>query len=368
MERGAAYADIQTELFERIEGFVGIESSAIGSKEADDLIAHFEKWFASKAEPRRVFVPCVISQISAPRFEIGPITFEFIDRITMSDFNPGGDDAPHFVSLEKWMREQNADWLARVSVDGCDLKRAEEVAELSVDLAIVAFQLAAPYLDTRNMTRLDARRGAHQKHTLSETNGYHNVGWGRRDPGMAIGAGTLHDILQKAAVLFVAVGNIVRSFAAGTYRLPVLERAWCDAAYWLHEALVEPIDSIAIAKLETALEVFLRGEKTRGSEQRICEILGAFFDLEPDDPIAPGSGLNAKQFARNVVRDRSRILHGTWSTLNARGIDRSGMEGFVVTVLRSAVIELDRFAASPGVTDNIDQFLAWVRQQKRSTR
>jgi hypothetical protein len=369
MERGAIYVDIQTELFNFIEHYVDREPPTVGTKDAESLVAHFQKWFTDKSSPRRVFVPCVISRTPAPRFEIGPVTFEFIDHVTMSDFYPhgGGDTVLSrrgFDDLVRWMRERDADWLARISVDGCEQRRAEEIADLAVDLVIVALQLAAPYLDTRSMARLDVRRGTSQKRTLSEADGYYNAGWTRKEPGMTIGPGTLPDILQKAVPIFTAVGNVVRSFASGSFRLPVLERAWCDAAYWLHQALAESIDTIAIAKLETALEVLLRAESSRGSEQRMLEILSAFFDLGPADSIAPGSPLSARQFARNIVRDRSRILHGTWSTLNARGIDRAGMEGFVVTVLRTAVIELEAYAHSVGPADNIDEFLSWVRQRK----
>jgi hypothetical protein len=311
----------------------------------------------------------VISRTPESRFEIGPVTFEFIDRVTTSDFYPhGGEDTAldrhGFDDLVRWMRERDADWLARVSVDSCEQKRAEEIAEFAVDLVIVALQLAAPYLDTRTMARLDARRGTSEKRTLSEANGYHSAGWTRKEPGLAIGRGTLPDILQKAAPIFIAVGNVVRSFASGSFRLPVLERAWCDAAYWLHEALAESIDTIAIAKLETALEVLLRTENSRGSAQRMLEVLSVFFELGPDDPVAPGASLSARQFARNVVRDRSRILHGTWSTLNARGIDRMGMEGFVITVLRAAAIELEAYAHFVSPADDIEEFLSWVRQRK----
>jgi hypothetical protein len=369
MERGAIYSDIQTELFNFIEQYVGREPPSVGSKEAEALVAHFEKWFADKALPRRVFVPCVISRTPAPSFEIGPVMFEFVDRVVVSSFYPQGNgdtalDRRGFDDLVRWMREQDADWLARVSVDGCEQKRAEEIAELAVDLVIVGLQLAAPYLDTRTMARLDARRGTSQKRTLSEAGGYHSIGWRRKEPGMAIGQGTLPEILRKAAPIFIAVGNVVRSFAAGSFRLPALERAWCDAAYWFHQALAESIDTIAIAKLETALEVLLRSESSKGSERRMFEILGAFFGLGPDDPIAPGATLTARQFARNVVRDRSRILHGTWSTLNSRGIDRAGMEGFVVTVLRTAVIELEAYIQSSGRADDIDEFLIWVEQRR----
>jgi hypothetical protein len=96
----------------------------------------------------------------------------------------------------------------------------------------------------------------------------------------------------------------------------------------------------------------------------MLEILSGFFELGADDPISPGSLLSARQFVRNVVRDRSRILHGTWSTRNARGIDRVGMEGFVVAVLRTAVIELEAYTHSAGPVDDVDGFLSWVRQQK----
>lgn len=190
--------------------------------------------------------------------------------------------------------------------------------------------------------------------------------WTIKEPGMVIGAGALTAILQERAPIFAAVGNVVRSFASGSFRLPGLERAWCDAAYWLHQALAEPIDSIAIAKLETALEVLLRVESSKGSTKRMLEVLDAFFNLEPDDPVVKGSLLSAQQFARNVVRDRSRILHGTWSTLNARGIDRAGMEGFAITVIGEAALHIEEYAHSTGAADDINEFLGWVKQRKSS--
>ena len=81
----------------------------------------------------------------------------------------------------------------------------------------------------------------------------------------------------------------------------------------------------------------------------------------------PGALLSARQFARNVIRDRSRILHGTWSTLNALGIDRAGMEGFVITVLRTAVIELEAYAHAVSPADDTNEFLTWVRQRKMTS-
>ena len=369
MKRGALYKNVQDELFSYIERLIGFDPASIGHEDANALIGHFSEWFAELALARRVFIPCVISRTSAPRFEIGPVTFEFIDRLATSNFRPpaergGKMDHYGFDELLKWMRDESADWLARVSVDHCEQKRAEEIGELAVDLAIVGLQLAAPYLGTRNMARLDARRGTPQKRTLSEVNGCYGAGWTRKDPGMSIGAGTLADILQKGRIIFDAVGNVVHSFAGGSFRLPNLEQAWCDAAYWLHQALAESIDTIAIAKLETSLEVLLCTQDSKGSNQRLLNILKVFFDLDPDEPVAPGSLLTARQFARNVVSERSRILHGTWSTLNTPGIDREGMEVFVISVLRRAVIELEAYVQSGNTDDSVDAFISWLSENK----
>jgi hypothetical protein len=372
MDRGADFANFQSELFKKLESFVSSDPRIIGASDVGRLVDHFNEWFSGLAWPRRVFVPCALTPWAAPRFSIGPVTLLHIDDIIKSEFYPGGTNLDvvakdSFDGLLHSMRETHANWLARIEVEGCDQQRAEEVGELAVDLAIVALQLAAPYLDTRSMCRLDARRGSAEKRVISEANGHYNGSWTRKEPGIAIGAGALQDILQKTKPLITAVGNVLRSFTTGIYRLPKLERAWCDAAYWLHEGLSEPIDSIAIAKLETALEVLLRSENSRGSTSRVLAILECFFGLRPEDPVAPGSTLTAKEFAGNLVRDRSRILHGTWSTLNAR-LDRSRteIEGFVTTVIRQAIIELEIYCQAPDHADDIDAFVAWLKKRSSS--
>jgi hypothetical protein len=179
----------------------------------------------------------------------------------------------------------------------------------------------------------------------------------------------LPDILQKTAPSISAVGACVTSFASGRYRLPNLERAWCDAAYWLHEALAEPVDAIAIAKLETALEVLLRAESASGSQRRLEAILQAFYGLSPTDPLHSETSTTAKQFARGFVGDRSRILHGTWSTLNSRlSLGRGGMEEFVIAVIRRAALELENYASTRAPSDEIDAWLAWVSDKHSHER
>jgi hypothetical protein len=371
MERGTIYANFQTELFDFLATtYIGRDPGSIDAAEALALHDHFAEWFAKLAGPRRIFVPCVISPWSAPRFSVGPAVFIFIEEAAQSEFYPRGDPSDilsrdGFDRMLQLMRDTHANWLACVPILGCEHQRAEEIGALAIDLAIVALQLAAPALGTRTMSRLDARRGAAEKRTLSEGHGYYNAGWTKMEPGLSIGTGTLADILRKAEPLITAVGGCVRSFVTGCFRFPNLERAWCDAAYWLHEALAEPLDSIAVAKLETAVEVLLHAESASGSQTRMLTILDTFYGLKPDDPLTNGATTTAKQFARSVVRDRSRILHGTWSTLNSRlAFNRNGLENFVITVIRRAALELEEYALTASSEDNIDDFLAWVKRRE----
>ena len=161
------------------------------------------------------------------------------------------------------------------------------------------------------------------------------------------------------------MGRLVKSFATGQYRFRKLEQAWCDAAYWLHEALAENIDAISAVKLETALEVLTWAGSTSGSQARLEAILAAFYGLDPGDPIRSESSMTAKQFAKRIVSERSQILHGTRSTLNWRSVtNRNGDEGFVVEVVRRAAIELEAYASSPSPKDDPDAFLTWVRSKQ----
>ena len=68
-----------------------------------------------------------------------------------------------------------------------------------------------------------------------------------------------------------------------------------------------------------------------------------------------------------MVRDRSRILHGTFSTLHARlAVTREVLERFVVPVIRQVAIDIERYSETPSPVDQIDDFLSWVNANPRS--
>jgi len=172
----------------------------------------------------------------------------------------------------------------------------------------------------------------------------------------------MQEIQRIAQRTFTSVGNRVAGFASGQFRLPVLEGAWCDGAYWMHEGLAENIDSISVAKLETALEVLLGAESSKGSEAKMLKALHTFFGLAPENPITPGSNITTKRYAKDLVGGRSRVLHGTLSTLSSNLVQlRDQLEFMATTLVRSTAIEIDEYLADGQVADDIDAFLEWVR-------
>jgi hypothetical protein len=374
IERGTAFAKYEAELFSAVLEFLGRDGASITSADLCAVEQRLTEWFSSIAADRTVFLPCTISPGSSPSFSVGPVSFIHLDHVRTSEHYPapGPERELPLTGFDNFlaeMKKERAHWLAIVSVKDCDHERAEEVGALAVDLAIVAFQLAAPNFGTRNMSRLATRRGTPEKLSLSLSGGHYSPGWSRVEPGLSIGEGLLADIVGTMAHLVIAVGNCIRSYTEDSYRLPDLERAWCDGAYWLHQGLVEPLDAIAVAKLETAIEVLFRSGSSSRTRKLIQSAMDVVYGLKPNDPIAPPHRLTVQQFADRVVTDRSRVLHGTRSTLHARlGDTRLALERFAGAVLRATAVGLDAYVKSTNAKDDTEALLAWMKVHGRQLR
>ncbi|MCD2176482.1 hypothetical protein [Rhizobium sp. C1] len=371
MERGTSFSAFQEELFVILTSdYLGRDPMQIGEADVLALQERLAFWFKERAAKRTIFVPCMISPWPSPRFSIGPVTFLFIEDVVKSeyylDLRAQSPSAGGLDRLIEAMGKERAHWLAVVNIDDCDRERGYEIGDLAVDLALVALQLAAPGLDTRNISRLATRRGPGMKVFLSVSAGRETGGFSNTEPGLSIGNGYLGHIIRETNTVISAVGKCVQSFATGNFRLPKLEQAWCDAAYWLHQGLAEPIDSIAVAKLETAIEVLLHAESSAGSEGRILAAMDTFYSLKPDDPITPSSPITTKAFAKRFVRDRSRVLHGTWSTLSVRlSGSRDSLADLARTLVRSTAQELELYFQSSAAADDTQTFLNWVKHRRQ---
>ncbi len=371
--RGTTFEAFQYEFFGALlSEYLERDPSSIRDADVLAIEAHLADWFVARTRTHTLFVPCVISPWQSARFSVGPVSFIFIEDVPNSKFYLPANGSREvtfdiFGHLLEGMRAQRANWLAVVEVMGCDKHRAQEIGDLAVDIAIVALQLATPHKGTKRMSRLDTRRGPGYQPKLLLSDGEYSGTWSTEEPGIELLDGTLRKVIRETAPLIEAAGNRVRSFTTGSFRLPNLEQAWCDAAYWLHQGLAETIDSIAVVKLETAIEVLLHAESVSGSESRILTALETFFGQKAHEPIGPSTQITAKEFARGFVRDRSRVLHGTWPTLNVRlGGSREGLENLAASLARASAVEIDAYMQSSSATDDTEAFLSWVKSSKQT--
>jgi hypothetical protein len=352
-----------------IQTFRGRKAGEITAADVTSIERAMEDWFKSKSALHHLYVPCIVAPRFAPSFNIGPVRFTYITdfvtrersgKETMFDFTYG--------MMIREMEVQRAFWIAEVDVDQSMHKRAEELGELPVDIAITGIQLVIHPDQSRHMSRMTARTVPRHRLGVSVSNGMVSPTSTYQEPGLLLGPGTLERYLQEGQTLLSAVGPQVSAFLSPGGATPALARAWADAAYWYHEGLAEPLDTIAVSKLETAIEVLLRSESSSGSTTRVLEAIRAFYGREPDQFINPHSQTTVKQFAAGFVRDRSRILHGTWSTLvhSLRAI-RGSLEILVAGLLTGYVFELQAYAVSAGVADELGPFLSFVQSRHPRT-
>jgi hypothetical protein len=264
------------------------------------------------------------------------------------------------------MGRNSANWIATVVIDRCMESRAQEIANLSVDIALAGLQLVIPLDHSAQLSRLTARTIPSSLQSVSRCNGRITMRLSNQQAGLSMGDGALNHFLTTGKMLVDAIGNRVAAFIDGASAFPLLEQAWADAAYWFHEALAEPLDTIAVSKFETAIEVLLRAESTLGSKAIILKAIQAFYSLTGDQCINPQSQLTVEKFAIGLVTDRSRILHGTWSTLNHSLRDsRASLTSLVFTLLSNYALELERYKNLDGTTDNIDDILNSIESHRQ---
>jgi hypothetical protein len=123
---------------------------------------------------------------------------------------------------------------------------------------------------------------------------------------------------------------------------------------------------MAVPMLETAIEVLFGSESSSGSEHRLVNAITTFYDRAPDELIHPHSQITVKQLARELVRDRSRILHGPWSTLTTYLHEsRPSLAEFARFFLANFAVGLDKYCREFEPEDTTKSFLAWVEKWRR---
>lgn len=325
-------------------------------------------WFAAVAVPQTHVIPCAIIPEAAAPFTVGPVRFSHASAFNAQAFgiSPGLEDLS-LGPMKRMMQERAASWIAIVDVAGYEQERSNEVAELAVDISLAALQLIIPLAYGSRAARITARTLPPFTAALVNTQGNVSPRVTNYEAGRGLGPNAFDDFMKAGASLLSSAGMRISSFVAGAGALSDLEMAWCNGAYWFHEALAEPLATVAVAKLETAVENLFGSPSLGESNSRIRKALKCLFGLNPHDPIAPGASVTVNAFVKNVVEARSRILHGNWSTLTEElAMSRGDVAAFARELLVSYTETLDLYSASGSPVDKVIPFLDWIEVQRAS--
>ena len=337
-------------------------ATPITQPELTALEASIASWFSTVAVPRQHLIPCSIMPDPASGFSIGSVRFLHIGTFDPADF--GGTPATNDINfgvLAHSMQERAATWLAIVPVSGCEANRSAELADLAVDIALAALQLIIPPDYGARTARITGRTMPPYTVSVAVTGQGPQPTITNLESGKGMSGAAFDTLLQINSPILHSAGSRVANFLSGGGRLPKLDRAWCDAAFWFHEALAEPLETVAIAKLETSIEnLFGAGNLTESTAQLLQGIKGV-FGLSKSDLIAPGSTVKVGEFAANIVTARSRILHGTWSTLGEElPLGRGDVASLARTMLVSYTLFLDQYEQTPSPEDKAKPFVDWM--------
>jgi hypothetical protein len=350
----------------------GILLSEFHDKPPDDIDAADLKlieskiadWFDGQVADRTHFIPCTVFERQIPPFSIGPVSLLHIADFSLHKQSESSFEAfdLQFGTLLQLMSLRSSHWIAVIEVKGCEETRSTEVADISVDIALGGLCLAFP---NGHIARTTGRTRSPRTATVISRGDDIQCEVRNDMTELAMPAHAAIQLLQSAKELLDSVGRRVTAYLAGQSKFMTLEQPWCDACYWYHEALAESLDTVAVPKLETAVEVLLRAESTSGSSARMRAAFKAFFGLGPEQLIPGSLSTTVEALIKSVVTSRSRVLHGTWSTLaEDLRLDRAELVRLVRSLLIEYTTQLDRFMQDANARDDRDTFMKWVEDHR----
>jgi hypothetical protein len=331
-------------------------------------------WFAKETEAKTHFIACSISPYESQSFSVGPVAFRSLRGFSAAHEIASKDDFEKFSygQVLEYAVKQGAHWIAEVQTEGLDPTRSVERADISVDIALVALQLFIPSSISKEVARSTARTIPSVIGSFQKVRDYLRVGHTRVDPCFSYSAEYFDQVIGQNRAILDSVGNRVKAFVLGQSTLLKLDQAWCDAAYWFHEGLSEKLDTVAITKMETSIEVLLFAESARGCKDRLLKAFQSFYGLSAKQPLRGNDSRTVFDFIDSIVTARSRVLHGTWSTLNYRKPmrnerqHRDEIELLARDLLTRYTLQLDSYKRTEHPEDVFLKFLAWVSTQKTS--
>lgn len=363
IRHGTTYENIKEIIFEiLIKEFYDKRRSEINLQDLHNILEYIKEWFLSERSSYELYIPCSISPYSAASFYIGPVKFVAFSAFSKGELSGMEEQFNHIFgdTLVRW-ENAGANWVAIVTVEKVVQKRAWELGELAVDIALASLQLVTPLSAMQHVARINSRFLSGFRELISNSPKGFSTESTALQAGRSLGPGGLEGYIAKGKLILDAAGKRISGFISSENKVPKLEGAWVDAAYWFSEGVAELLDTVAVTKLETAIEILLCAQSSKGSETRILSALKGFYGLNDNDLISNKSSVTVKQFAKGLVSSRSRILHGTLSTLkhHARA-DRNSLTELGHAMLLSFVVKLDQYSSLANPVDSQDEFINWV--------
>jgi hypothetical protein len=354
--------------------------AAIQNGAAHEDYCKFEEklktWFANETVPKTHYIPCSITPYDSKTFNVGPVTFHTV-RSFKSVYEIGLKDELEqygYNKLFEFAAEQKANWIAEITIEGYDQIRSSEQANIAVDIALTVLQLLIPSSISREVSRSTARTIPPFKGSFEKVGESWRVGHMRCDPCFSYSAEYFDELLFEHRIILDSVGCRVNSFVTNVTTLPKLDQAWCDAAYWFHEGVSEKLDTIAVTKMETSIEVLIFAENPSGCKNSLIKAFQAIYGLDRNQPLSEDNPRTVYEFINSIVRARSRILHGTWSTLNYRQLTRNehqhraDVEWLARDLLVHFTLQLDEYKNINNPEDDFKKFIEWIAVQKGNLR
>jgi hypothetical protein len=246
-------------------------------------------------------------------------------------------------------------------------------ADIAVDIALGALQIAAPGLKISNICRATAPIPAIWRADVWVSEGQFRQSTSNHSPALTISPELFADVIaNKVGQSLDVMGERLAEYLGSRSVVPLLNESWCNATYWFHEALAESLDTVAVVKLETAIEVLLRAEDMSGSKSRIKNSFEAIFGLNGSDSL-PGSSVTVDQFVLNIATARSRVVHGTWPTIHTdlpgyrrqQPVSRAEVEMLASKLLIEVAHCIELYTKAGETADDTDALLNWVKSQGR---
>jgi hypothetical protein len=347
---------------------------------ASRLVQRMMVWAADIGATRRHAIPITLLPHRLARFEIGPVGFVHRDNLDAADLlaGPAGSEVPtderHRLALEridKSLATRSACWIALVTVSNRERDVSTATANNAVDIALGALQAMAGVSALDNIGRVGGRLANWDCYdTWFPAGGDPEFTRNGHPPGFAVEVGAFETWLAETEPARSAAGQCLHAYLAGE-PFPRLHEAWCEAAYWYHEAMAEHLDTMRIARLETSLEVLLRAEKTSGSTGRILTGLQAILGIDPSLNVGVVRTITIRELVEEMVRSRSRVLHGTWPTLGSDlpgSVPVADLAALVRRLIGLFAVKLELYTTDRENKDDVVAFLTWVQAQRENAR